>query len=71
MVGLVQVEEGRGGYRQVDANVQVWSQGSYNIPVTKFKVLLLFSRQNRIGKTLDLLRNACRSKHTFIGWRIM
>ena len=36
-----------------------------------FKVLLFFSRLNRIGKTLDLLRNACRSKHTFIGWRIM
>ena len=36
-----------------------------------FKVLFFFSRLNRIGKTLDLLRNACRSKHTFIGWRIM
>ena len=36
-----------------------------------FKVLLFFSRLNRIGKTLDLLQNACRSKHTFIGWRIM
>ena len=36
-----------------------------------FKVLLFFSRLNRIGKTLNLLRNVCRSKHTFIGWRIM
>ena len=31
-----------------------------------FKVLLFLSRLNRIGKTLDLLQNACRSKNTFL-----
>ena len=72
------VNKGKPGYT-TDLRMLRWiqgvKQGSYNIPVTKFKAFsrsyYFFPRLNRIGKTLDLLRNACRSKHTFIGWRIM
>ena len=48
-------------------------QGSYNIPDTKFKAfsrpfqgLNIFFKAKQNWKKVDLLRNARRSKHTFI-----
>ena len=48
-------------------------QGSYNIPDTKFKAfsmpfqgLNIFFKAKHNWKKVDLLRNARRSKHTFI-----